>query len=99
LLVDGAGTALAPSRAELERLEPFGSGFPEPLLMVEGQLEAPPRTFGEGHRKFRLQGEPQEFTLFASGEDQPLEGSLRLAVAPLDHPRWGRSWRVESVLA
>jgi single-stranded-DNA-specific exonuclease len=98
-LVDGLGTGLAPTPAELERLEPFGSTFPEPLLVVEGDLAGPPKTFGEGHRKFRLQGEPLEFTLFAGGEASPLEAPLCLAVAPLDHPRWGRSWRVESFLA
>ncbi len=36
LLVDGAGTALAPPQADLERLEPFGQAFPEPLLVVRG---------------------------------------------------------------
>jgi len=100
LLVDGAGTGLAPSQAELERLEPFGSAFPEPLLVVEGSLAGPARSFGEGHRKFRLQGEPHEFTQFASGGAQEaLEGRLCLAVAPLDSLRWGRSWRVETFLA
>ena len=98
LLVDGLGTVLAPSPEDLERLEPFGSGFPEPLLVVEGQLAGPAKTFGAGHRKFRLQGEPEEFTLFASIEPAPLEGTLRMAVAPLDHPKWGRSWRVDGFL-
>jgi len=97
LVVDGLGTALAPSLAELERIEPFGSGFPEPLLVVEGALAGPVKTFGEGHRKFRLRGEDHEFTLFANGDGMDdLEGDLCLAVAPLDHPRWGRSWRVET---
>jgi single-stranded-DNA-specific exonuclease len=100
LLVDGAGTGLAPSQAELERMEPFGSAFPEPLLVVAGRLAGPVRSFGEGHRKFRLQGEPHEFTLFASGAGpEDLDGELCLAVAPLDSGRWGRSWRVERFLA
>jgi single-stranded-DNA-specific exonuclease len=99
LLVDGAGTGLAPSQAELERMEPFGTTFPEPLLVVGGRLAAPVRSFGEGHRKFRLQGESHEFTLFASADAaEDLEGELCLAVAPLDSARWGRSWRVESFL-
>jgi len=97
LLVDGQGTALAPGRAELERLEPFGQAFPEPLLVVQGGLCVPVRTFGTGHRKFRLQGEPEEFTLFA-GDGRELEGNLCLAVAPMDSARWGRSWRVENFL-
>ncbi|BDU73053.1 single-stranded-DNA-specific exonuclease RecJ [Mesoterricola silvestris] len=94
LVVDGAGTRLAPPRAELERLEPFGQGFPEPVLLVEGRLAGQPRTFGAGYRKFRMEGESEEFTLFAD-EPRSLEGSLCLAVAPQDHPRWGRSWRVD----
>jgi single-stranded-DNA-specific exonuclease len=98
LLVDGAGTELAPSQAELERLEPFGQGFPEPLLVVRGQLAAPARSFGAGHRKFRLQGEPTEFTLFAGEPQAELDGPLCLAVSPMDSARWGRSWRVDTFL-
>ncbi len=97
VVVDGAGTRLAPSRAELERLEPFGQGFPEPLLLVEGQIAGQPKTFGAGYRKFRMAGEAEEFTLFAE-EPRSLEGQLCLAVAPQDHPRWGRSWRVDGAV-
>jgi len=97
--VDGAGTALAPAQAELERMEPFGQGFPEPLLVVQGLLAAPARSFGQGHRKFRLQGGPEELTLFATGAEEDLDGPLCLAVTPMDSARWGRSWRVESFLA
>jgi single-stranded-DNA-specific exonuclease len=103
LAVDGDGTGLAPEAAELERLEPFGQGFAEPLLAVRGRLEGAVRGFGDGHRKFRLRGEACEFTLFANGDGGgaaagDLAGDLCLAVAPLDHPKWGRSWRVESFL-
>ena len=98
LLVDGAGTALAPSQADLERLEPFGQAYPEPLLVVRGCLDGPARSFGAGHRKFRIQGEPAELTLFAGERQEDLDGALCLAVAPMDSARWGRSWRVESFL-
>jgi len=98
LLVDGTGTALAPEGPELARLEPFGSGFPEPLLVVAGRLDGAPKVFGEGHRKFRLKGEARDFTRFASGDPEPLAETLSLAVSPMDHPRWGRSWRVEGFL-
>jgi len=97
ILVDGAGTRFSPLASELERLEPFGQGFPEPLLVVEGELSGPPKTFGDGYRKFRMQGERDEFTLFADAPSS-LEGRLCLAVAPQDHPRWGRSWRVDSAV-
>jgi single-stranded-DNA-specific exonuclease len=100
LAVDGCGTGLAPPMAELERLEPFGQGFPEPLLVVRGSLAGPAKGFGDGHRRFRLQGEPFDFTLFAGGDGRDsLDGPLCLAVAPQDSPRWGRSWRVEAFLA
>jgi single-stranded-DNA-specific exonuclease len=99
LLVDGAGTALAPPQADLERMEPFGQAFPEPLLVVRGRLAAPARAFGAGHRKFRLEGEPAEFTLFAGDGGVALEGELCLAVSIMDSARWGRSWRVDSFLA
>jgi single-stranded-DNA-specific exonuclease len=97
LLVDGAGTGLAPDPREMERLEPFGQGFPEPVLRVQGRLQGAPRTFGDGWRKFRLGGEDAEFTLFAD-TPRSLEGDLCLAVVPQDSPRWGRSWRVEGEL-
>jgi single-stranded-DNA-specific exonuclease len=99
LLVDGAGTGLAPSQAELERMEPFGQAFPEPVLVVRGRLAAPVRSFGAGHRKFRIEGDPAEFTLFAGDAVPVLEGSLCLAVSPMDSARWGRSWRVDTFLA
>ena len=99
LTLDG-GCDQAPSREELDRLEPFGQAFPEPLYLAEGRLDAPAKAFGSGHRKFRMDPEPHEFTLFASEDPEPpLAGALRLAVAPLDHPRWGRSWRVDRFLA
>ncbi|MDR3669940.1 MAG: DHH family phosphoesterase [Holophaga sp.] len=99
-LVDGTGTGLAPSLADLERMEPFGQAFPEPALVVQGSLAGPARSFGQGHRKFRLQGEPVEFTLFASADAEPaLDGPLCLAVSPMDSLRWGRSWRVDGFLA
>jgi single-stranded-DNA-specific exonuclease len=101
--VDGDATALVPEAAELERLEPFGQAFPEPLLAVRGLLDGTVRCFGEGHRKFRLAGESCEFTLFANGDgagpaDGDLGADLSLAVSPMDHARWGRSWRVEAFL-
>jgi single-stranded-DNA-specific exonuclease len=102
VLVDGDDPGLVPAVEELARLEPFGQGFPEPLLAVRGRLAGPPRPFGDGHRTFRLQGEPWEFTQFAGGEaPRPLDDpdqALCLAVSPMDSLRWGRSWRVDAFL-
>lgn len=99
IYVDGVGTAMAPSMNELECLEPFGQMFPEPLFVVEGKILAPPRTFGKGHQKFRITGEDCEFTVFNAGENLfDLGRALNLVVAPMDHVRWGRSWRVDSIV-
>jgi single-stranded-DNA-specific exonuclease len=100
VLVDGAGTALVPPVAELMRLEPFGQAFPEPLLVVSGRLQGAVRSFGEGHRRFRLEGEALDFTLFAQSQGpERLDGELCLTVSPMDHVRFGRSWRVEGRVA
>jgi len=50
-------------------------------------------------RGFRIEGDPGEFTLFAGDAVPALDGSLCLAVSPMDSARWGRSWRVDSFLA
>ena len=99
VLVDGVGTALAPSLVELERMEPFGQAFPEPLLIVEGKLAAPMKIFDKGYKKFRILGERYQFTSF-NLEDNIVdtEKNLCLAVAPMDHDYWGRSWRVEALM-
>lgn len=97
LLVDGLGTGEAPGEAELDRLEPFGQGFPEPVFRVEGELEGGFRSM-KGVHKFRLKGQPTDFVAF--GDAPPdLAGRVALAVCPQDSARWPRSWRVEGELA
>jgi single-stranded-DNA-specific exonuclease len=101
LAVDGEGTGLVPAAEELLALEPFGQGFPEPLVVVRGPLDGPPKPFGQGHVKFRIRGDRETFTWFSGAG--PLAaaaagGELVLAVAPMDEPRWGRSWKVEERL-
>jgi len=101
LAVDGAGVGDIPSAEDLLTLEPFGQGFPEPMAVVKGRLREPSSTFGQGHRKFRLEGIESGFTWFFA-EDQAarlvIGRDLALAVSPQDHLRWGRSWRVDCLV-
>jgi single-stranded-DNA-specific exonuclease len=100
--LDGRGAGLVPGHGDLDRLEPFGQGFPPPQVALAGALARPPQAFGEGHLKLQL-GEMQDpLTWFSapSGWEGWTEGSpILVAAAPQDHPRWGRSWIVEGVLA
>jgi len=100
IFIDGIGTSAAPSMNDLETLEPFGQLFPEPLFIVEGKMAAPSKPFGRGHQKFRILGEDCDFTMFNSEKNLfDLEKTLKLVVAPMDHVRWGRSWRVDALAA
>jgi single-stranded-DNA-specific exonuclease len=99
--VDGQGIDLIPSAADLQLLEPFGQGFPEPIVALEGALATRMQTFGGSHCKFRLQGHPFDLVWFNAEElAAGFAGGdfLRVAVSPLDHPRWGRSWQVKAPL-
>lgn len=100
--VDGTLADVIPSSEELAALEPFGQGFPEMLVLVEGRLQAPVQSFGQGHRKFRLDTTKGEITWFFGGAGSAgfkVGDALSLAASPLDHPRWGRSWRLDTVFA
>ncbi len=101
LAADGFGTQDIPAAEELVALEPFGQGFPEPLVIVEGRLSEPSTAFGQGHRKFRLEGIKSGFTWFFA-EDQATQleigRDLTFAVSPQDQARWGRSWRVDGLV-
>lgn len=100
LHLDG-GAEEIPAIEELRLLEPFGQGFPEPMAALEGRLLEPSRAFGQGHRKFRLEGLRQELVWFSCEEQAAfLEPgrTLRFAASPQDHPRWGRSWKVDTRL-
>lgn len=101
LAADGFGTQDIPAAEELVALEPFGQGFPEPLVVVEGRLSEPSAAFGQGHRKFRLEGIKSGFTwFFAEDRATQLEmgRDLTFAVSPQDQVRWGRSWRVDDLV-
>ena len=99
--LDGRSVDLVPAFADLRALEPFGSGFPEPTVGIEGILASAMQAFGEGHRKFRL-GEQNLDMVWFNGDEAAAGLAagdfLRLAASPQDHPRWGRSWRVQAIL-
>ena len=101
LELDGLTVDLIPSVTDLRVLEPFGQGFPEPVVAIEGLLKARMQAFGEGHRKFRLDGHDFEMVWF-NGEDAvaglAAGDHVRVAASPQDHPRWGRSWQVKAAL-
>ncbi|BDU76999.1 single-stranded-DNA-specific exonuclease RecJ [Mesoterricola sediminis] len=96
LAVDGRGLAEVPDAAELDRLEPFGQGFPEPVFQVEGEVDGAFRSFKGVHR-FKLKGVRSEFTVFGEAPP-PYAGRVSLAVSPQDSLRWPRAWRVEGEL-
>ena len=98
LPVDGLGAELVPSPLEMDRLEPFGQGFPPALMVMQGALQAAPQTFGEGHVKLRLMGLSEPLTWFSGAESSygMLKGDpIRMACTVQDQPRWGRSFLVE----
>lgn len=101
LAVDGIRLDEVPGPDALDRLEPFGQGFPPPMVALSGVLAGAPRRFGAGHLKLGLQGEPEALTWFSPPEQVcALEpgAPLRVAVSPQDHGRWGRGWIVEGPL-
>jgi len=101
LAIDGFLGDGIPCAEELAALEPFGQGFPEQVLLLEGSLQGPVQAFGQGHRKFRMEGVKGDITWFfgESGASTLQVGdALRVAASPQDHPRWGRSWRLDTLL-
>ncbi|MBP1626186.1 MAG: single-stranded-DNA-specific exonuclease RecJ [Holophagaceae bacterium] len=97
--VDGDSLDLIPGAAELERLEPFGQGFPAPLVVVEGELLTAPNFFKDRHCKLRLGRGGDALTWFSCEVDLAVGSFQRLAVSPMDSTRWGRSWKVETPVA
>lgn len=99
LALDGTAADI-PDGAVLNRLEPFGQGFAPPVARVEGEVLGEPQVFGQRHWRLRLRGLEGGLVWFSGAERGvlPTTGPLRVAVAPDDHPRFGRSWRVEAAL-
>ncbi len=101
VLVDVLDVKDLPGLEELLRLEPFGQGFPEPVVLLEGRVHAPVQSFGQGHARIKLAPHAGDVVWFFADPDQmPSRGdALACAVCPNDHPRFGRSWRLEAFVA
>jgi single-stranded-DNA-specific exonuclease len=69
--------------AELLRLEPFGAGNPEPILMLRGVTVVDRRVVGDGHLKLRVSAEGKVFNAIAFRQGEcPTDGLLDIAFFP-----------------
>jgi single-stranded-DNA-specific exonuclease len=68
---------------ELKRLEPFGMGNPEPLLMLRGMTVVERRNVGEGHLRLRLARDGCSFGAIAFNlADRAASGLIDIAFFP-----------------
>lgn len=68
---------------ELQRLEPFGAGNPEPTLMMTAVTVVDRRIVGDGHLKLRISAEGQMFNAIAFRQAEcSTEGLLDIAFFP-----------------
>jgi single-stranded-DNA-specific exonuclease len=68
---------------ELKRLEPFGMGNPEPLLMLRGMQVVERRTVGEGHLRLRVARDGCSFVAIAFNlADRATTGLIDIAFFP-----------------
>jgi single-stranded-DNA-specific exonuclease len=68
---------------ELQRMEPFGAGNPEPTLMMRGVTVEERRIVGDGHLKLRLSASGQLFNAIAFRQAEcPTDGMLDVAFIP-----------------
>ena len=68
---------------ELQRMEPFGAGNPEPTLMMLGVTVVDRRIVGDGHLKLRILAEGQMFNAIAFRQAEcSTEGLLDIAFFP-----------------
>lgn len=68
---------------ELRRMEPFGAGNPEPILMMRGVTVVERRIVGDGHLKLRVSAEGQVFNAIAFRQAEcPTDGLLDIAFFP-----------------
>ena len=68
---------------ELKRLEPFGAGNPEPVLLMRAMTVIERRVVGEGHMRLRLAREKCSFTAIAFRmADREISGLVDIAFFP-----------------
>ena len=68
---------------ELKRMEPFGAGNPEPVLLMRGLTVVERRIVGDGHLKLRLSAGGQIFSAIAFRQGEcPTDGVLDIAFYP-----------------
>ncbi|HIJ86455.1 MAG TPA: single-stranded-DNA-specific exonuclease RecJ [Desulfuromonadales bacterium] len=68
---------------ELQRLEPFGAGNPEPTLLLRGVTAVERRIVGDGHLKLRVSAGGKVFTAIAFRQGScPTDGLLDIAFFP-----------------
>ena len=68
---------------ELKRLEPFGSGNPEPTLMMRGVTVVERRIVGDGHLKLKVSAEGKLFNAIAFRQAEcATDGVLDIAFFP-----------------
>ena len=68
---------------ELQRLEPFGAGNPEPTLLLRGVTVVERRIVGDGHLKLRVNAEGRIFNAIAFRQGEcPTDGLLDIAFFP-----------------
>jgi single-stranded-DNA-specific exonuclease len=101
ILVDGIGGLTIPEDGPLSMLEPFGNGFPPPIIVLDAELKAPVRVFGAGHWKLSVANEPSPITWFF-GNDlgwMPQVGErITITATPQSSERWGRSWIAQELV-
>lgn len=68
---------------ELQRMEPFGAGNPEPTLMMQGVTVVERRVVGDGHLKLRVSALGNIFNAIAFRQAEcPTDGILDIAFYP-----------------
>ncbi len=78
-----AGEVTKELAMELKRLEPFGMGNPEPVLILRGMTVIERRPVGDGHLRLRLTRDRRTFTAIAFNlADRDTSGTMDIAFYP-----------------
>jgi single-stranded-DNA-specific exonuclease len=80
---------------ELKRLEPFGMGNPEPVLMLRGMTVVERRTVGDGHLRLRVSRDGCSFIAIAFNlADRETSGVIDIAFFP-EMNQWNGSFSLQ----